>query len=180
MGAVLLCARLGRMAVSAYHSQTRSVSTYRRPERLLKSRMCERHSSGSVRAGAATFGEHPVYSTCALCCGSLLPRHLIAKLQAFPQSEYSRPVLRAYENFVHIRSQKSEVRSKNVLVRGPSWNPSSWLALREKIHQINGQEVTESEGATELIFGFLSVFVSWWWLLFLRAKPPRRGETLTC
>src|SRR4030095_13982241 len=67
-------ARLGGMAVSAYRSQTRSVPAYRRPECLLKSRMCERHLSGSVRAWAATFGEHPVYSTCALCHGSLLPR----------------------------------------------------------------------------------------------------------
>src|SRR4030095_1332587 len=67
-------ARLGGMAVSAYRSQTRSVPAYRRPECLLKSRMCERHLSGSVRAWAATFGEHPVYSTCALCSGSLQPR----------------------------------------------------------------------------------------------------------
>src|SRR4029434_9080337 len=65
MGTVLLCARLGGMAVSAYRSQTRSVPAYRRPECLLKSRMCERHLSGSVRAWAATFGEHPVYSTAA-------------------------------------------------------------------------------------------------------------------
>src|SRR5262245_8111299 len=73
MGPVLLCARLGGMAVSAHRTQTRSVSAYRRPECLLKSRMCERHLSGSERAWAATFGEHPVYSTCALCCGSLPP-----------------------------------------------------------------------------------------------------------
>src|SRR5215510_14545952 len=74
MGPVLLCARLGGMAVSAHRTQTRSVSAYRRPECLLKTRMCERHLSGSERAWAATFGEHPVYSTCALCRGSLLPR----------------------------------------------------------------------------------------------------------
>src|SRR5215510_3226973 len=73
MGPVLLCARLGGMAVSAHRTQTRSVSAYRRPECLLKSRMCERHLSGSERAWAATFGEHPVYSTCAFFCGSLLP-----------------------------------------------------------------------------------------------------------
>src|SRR5262245_44282253 len=73
MGPVLLCARLGGMAVSAHRTQTRSVSAYRRPECLLKSRMCERHLSGSERAWAATFGEHPVYSTCALFGGSLLP-----------------------------------------------------------------------------------------------------------
>src|SRR5262245_20920584 len=74
MGPVLLCARLGGMAVSAHRTQTRSVSAYRRPECLLKSRMCERHLSGSERAWAATFGEHPVYSTCALYRGRLLPR----------------------------------------------------------------------------------------------------------
>src|SRR5262245_45663239 len=73
MGPVLLCARLGGMAVSAHRTQTRSVSAYRRPECLLKSRMCERHLSGSERAWAATFGEHPVYSTCAVFRGSLLP-----------------------------------------------------------------------------------------------------------
>src|SRR4030095_15467237 len=70
MGTVLLCARLGGMAVSAYRSQTRSVPAYRRPAYLLKSVMCERHLSGSVRAGAATFGEHPVYSTSAQLCPS--------------------------------------------------------------------------------------------------------------
>src|SRR5262245_57466561 len=72
MGPVLLCARLGGMAVSAHRTQTRSVSAYRRPECLLKSRMCERHLSGSERAWAATFGEHPVYSTTALVWRSLL------------------------------------------------------------------------------------------------------------
>src|SRR5262245_7044628 len=72
MGPVLLCARLGGMAVSAHRTQTRSVSAYRRPECLLKSRMCERHLSGSERAWAATFGEHPVYSTTALVGRSLL------------------------------------------------------------------------------------------------------------
>src|SRR4030095_4840530 len=74
MGTVLLCARLGGMAVSAYRSQTRSVPASRLPECLLKSRMCERHLSGSVRAWAATFGEHPVYSTTALVGRSLLRR----------------------------------------------------------------------------------------------------------
>src|SRR5262245_59808790 len=74
MGPVLLCARLGGMAVSAHRSQTRSVSAYRRPECLLKSRMCERHLSGSERAWAATFGKHPVYSTTALVRRSLLRR----------------------------------------------------------------------------------------------------------
>src|SRR5262245_31939040 len=72
MGPVLLCARLGGMAVSAHRTQTRSVSAYRRPECLLKSRMCERHLSGSERAWAATFGEHPVYSTTAFVWRSLL------------------------------------------------------------------------------------------------------------
>src|SRR5262245_3710394 len=85
MGPVLLCARLGGMAVSAHRTQTRSVSAYRRPECLLKSRMCERHLYGSERAWGATFGEHPVYSTCALCRGSLLPRnHLLHKARGFP------------------------------------------------------------------------------------------------
>src|SRR5262245_48764026 len=74
MGPVLLCARLGGMAVSAHRTQTRSVSAYRRPECLLKSRMCERHLSGYERAWAATFGEHPVYSTTALVWRSLLCR----------------------------------------------------------------------------------------------------------
>src|SRR5262245_58590909 len=76
MGPVLLCARLGGMAVSAHRTQTRSVSAYRRPECLLKSRMCERHLSGSERAWAATFGEHPVYSTTALFRRSLLRREM--------------------------------------------------------------------------------------------------------
>src|SRR5262245_453489 len=83
MGPVLLCARLGGMAVSAHRTQTRSVSAYRRPECLLKSRMCERHLSGSERAGrqpsGSTQSTRLVPCAAAACCrglgmASLLPR----------------------------------------------------------------------------------------------------------
>src|SRR4030095_11613058 len=102
-------ARLGGMAVSAYRSQTRSVPAYRRPECLLKSRMCERHLSGSVRAWAATFGEHPVYSTCALSCCSLVARREIAELQTVPYSktlltELRTPVLRPASRYLPNQS----------------------------------------------------------------------------